>query len=948
MDTVSYLTINNETREIADEILRSKISSLDSQIAELDENGTISSDQLPDLISDSNSGPIYSVYGEGHAEQDNTVIGTNLLDPSTLHIVKNDTVAYIEQRLSDRLVSVAGQSYILSTNDSNLYCWLVLTTDNNELITNTSPVKGGPVTITASQSGLRVTPWFAYSDTRSPEDDYSAFLYSIAMTDGDVQLEIGDTTDADYMGVRPYRGNPSFLSPRKIQTVQGRNLAYLEQGTFGSSSNLDSANIDNSINLISSTKRVRTNAIPIEPNITYTVIHSSWQIKNIVVINIRGRVIGTGYTLDDNNQITFIEPDAAGVYFACSHANDTETCQPGDYPFQVAASSTPLPYVPYGHIGLDVKTPCIEKRGYTISNSDNSGWQEVEDENWSIFSIEIQEGTSFLCQWTAPQLESTNASITRVFAYDKNNSFISMLILSRTEGEKSFSFIAPKGTAFIKISRRSDLPIPTITTTTPIPLPSKGCAAALPDGTKDILTVDSVGKWQWINKTGYADITLVNWDTIDEIDTTNSVTRYKIVQNDMDTFLPNCLKNNTQNILTSYFKAGLAEVTSTFSPGYAAILESDGFVMTIPYPEYLYQDWASVMIPIWDSPYPFEIVYPVIAPTVEYGYIDLPDISNNSIVNIPELSEANIKYFIDKTQKIISHISKERKRAEDYNIQFANNYYEGRNIIDIPEIAKEVAYYGTPWEFLHARISQLDFSGLRVGDYMEVPSDAYGIRQFVIADFDPYYQYGSTDPMNHHICFVDRSAVYLPTNDHSSGKGSYGNLKWNLTSTNQGTQNVTAPYLASNLCEWALYFSESFPTTFTDYIIPRWENLETRYSSSDNALTASTGSFWENLDLMWALSEVEVCGNTVWGTPGYSIGASKQLSYFHNNNKSLLCKAIGPQGLSSEKYVGWWLRTVSDSSSSKVCRVAAQGGITTGVPSATKPVTYPRLAFLLG
>ena len=266
---------------------------------------------------------------------------------------------------------------------------------------------------------------------------------------------------------------------------------------------------------------------------------------------------------------------------------------------------------------------------------------------------------------------------------------------------------------------------------------------------------------------------------------------------------------------------------------------------------------------------------------------------------------------------------------EEYDRQQAANCYAGQSLITLLGASS----FDDCISKLHARASAANFSGLRVGDYIDVACGDYGTRRFCIADFDPYYNMGDT-AMGHHICFVDNAPVSIPSSDtHACKTGT--NLMWNTTATNQGTADEASPYLASGLHDWEINnFLPSFPTSLKNVMIERREWLETRYTAGQS-LTASPGAAWKSLGKIWSFSEMEVYGTVVWGTPGYTVGISRQLEYFKNIKNQL-----------TGGRVPWWLRSVSGSSASHVCNVNSLG--TANYLSATHTHPRPRCGFLLG
>ena len=110
--------------------------------------------------------------------------------------------------------------------------------------------------------------------------------------------------------------------------------------------------------------------------------------------------------------------------------------------------------------------------------------------------------------------------------------------------------------------------------------------------------------------------------------------------------------------------------------------------------------------------------------------------------------------------------------------------------------------------------------------------------------------------------------------------------------------------------------------------------LEERYSAS-GALTDSNNWSWQDIGKIWSLSEMEVYGCPVWGTPCYSVGFDCQFDLFKDTAHRL-----------NGSRCGWWLRSVGGGSSAGVCYVHLSGAATCG--GAAADWVRPRVGFLLG
>ena len=306
---------------------------------------------------------------------------------------------------------------------------------------------------------------------------------------------------------------------------------------------------------------------------------------------------------------------------------------------------------------------------------------------------------------------------------------------------------------------------------------------------------------------------------------------------------------------------------------------------------------------------------------------------------------ADAKTFtIDGTDiSIIDETARERASAAlesaEYNRLSLVGKYPGQDLATV--LAAEIGSGENVYDALHARVQDADFSGLRVGDYIDVPlvsASAVTTQQsvrFILAHIDPYYRCGD-NMKGHHIAFVASRPIEV-----ASGVTGYvdgGHLQWNTTNTNQGTAAESAPYLASNLKKWENLFEDCLPEGLSKYLLVQRVLTELRYSSS-GAITDSTGWEWNDIGKVFSLSETEVYGQCVWGTKGWSVGVDCQWDFFRDS-------AHRQGDYEDETRVEWWLRSVHGGSSSTVCSVGAHGHASND--TATCGSMRPRVGFLLG
>ena len=271
----------------------------------------------------------------------------------------------------------------------------------------------------------------------------------------------------------------------------------------------------------------------------------------------------------------------------------------------------------------------------------------------------------------------------------------------------------------------------------------------------------------------------------------------------------------------------------------------------------------------------------------------------------------------------------------EYNRQGLIGKYPGQSLATL--LAGEVSGSATIYDALHKRVQAANFSGMRVGDYIDVPlvsASAITGQQsarFLLAHFDPYYCCGDSSN-GHHIAFIASAPVAVAKTATGVANDSY--LMWNTANTNQGTADVKNPYLNSNLKAWEKLFEACLPEGLTKYLLTRRVLLEERYSAS-GALSDSNSWSWQDIGKVWSPSEMEVYGCPVWGTKGYSVGFDCQFDLFRDT----------AHRLNGTRY-DWWLRSVVGGSSSSVCYVNHYG--IAYYDSATNTWVRPRPGFLVG
>ena len=296
--------------------------------------------------------------------------------------------------------------------------------------------------------------------------------------------------------------------------------------------------------------------------------------------------------------------------------------------------------------------------------------------------------------------------------------------------------------------------------------------------------------------------------------------------------------------------------------------------------------------------------------------------------------EARVSAENRRVQAENQRVQAEATRAYEieYNRQSITGTYQGRDIATL--LASEITGGSTVYDALHARAQAADFSGLRVGDYIDVPLvNASSVTndtstRFLIAHFDPYMI--DSEFNHHHIAFVASKKIGVSS---AYGSKADSGLRFNEDRTdNNGTASEESPYLSSSLKAWENGFEKCLPDGLSGYLIDQCRYLECRYSAS-GALSSSNGFVEKKLGKVWSLSEVEIYGHTVFGTPGYSVGQDCQFDLFRSTTNRKIASRC-------------WLRTVANGNTTGGCIINSSGCAQPVYVSSD--LHYPLVGFLLG
>ncbi len=334
---------------------------------------------------------------------------------------------------------------------------------------------------------------------------------------------------------------------------------------------------------------------------------------------------------------TIVAPDNAAYIRATVPLRDTQ--------FQLELGSTPTPYVPYGHVGVEVQgknliDPNVVLGGYIVGSGSVYGTSTATNNHTDYIPV-VGGETYYL------SMKAANSAIYTAW-YDEDKTCIG----SVTQSNKSEIRInLPSNARYIRVSRvtannatyqliHSNEPQPFepyYHHTISVPLPSKGYAAALPDGTADTLTINGAGRWEWTNNVG-------------EMQVTSDGTWTKNAAHSINGFFSAYKRLSTsayfggKSCMSSLFK--VASSGDELHQKQCMYIENNLYNFHIA----LYNTTAADLnaLVAWIEAHPIDLMYVLKTPTTESGYVDapMPAIPSEATVTCPELDALGVTYLI--------------------------------------------------------------------------------------------------------------------------------------------------------------------------------------------------------------------------------------------------------------------------------------------------------------
>lgn len=329
--------------------------------------------------------------------------------------------------------------------------------------------------------------------------------------------------------------------------------------------------------------------------------------------------------------------------------------------------------------GRNLLDESIRQSGYTDSTSHSVFPSSVSS---CYMDVPIDPSTDYTLSWDYVSLGSTNTR--EMVFYTESLTKISSVYYQPNASSKSYSFTTPSNAKYVcftvdngMTSTQLELgstPTPYVpygcvgldiydannahVSTVPIPLPSKGFAASLPDGTADALAVDSAGKWEWECPTNEVVFDgTENWSY-----NANSNFAFTAKPTDGGDFGTGS-SSAGKFLLDRFLVVGGGAAGTAYASGANILFWCGG----------AYSPTSSAEAKAWATANPITLLYPLATPTTEHGYIpDWPvDIPEGATITIPELEDVGVRCFVAGAKELVEHAANWGHRNQEMETRLA-------------------------------------------------------------------------------------------------------------------------------------------------------------------------------------------------------------------------------------------------------------------------------------
>jgi len=517
----------------------------------------------------------------------------------------------------------------------------------------------------------------------------------------DGKLSLGDVvTDShdgpiysvDAKGWAEQDGTPTPDYPQEIRVCRGRNLLDAEQSYEGTVSSTYYVDF-----ISNTTGSTRIGRFELEAGVTYAL---SADVESSVGNFSFSVGCGNGTYASDLASVANMNNGRVSVTFTPTESTLSQygnllafrvprfaTVQNITYKVsnvQLELGSTATPYMPYGHVGLEVQGRNLFDPSYLAVASDitksNGKYSGTSNAFYKAFStgypgVDFDSGSQYTLSLDYLAQDASKTSLYLRFLYTDNTYD---QVGCTTNGRYTLTSASGKTVskaAFLYGSSQtitvSDIQLelgstptayqPYHHTTTPIPLPVKGWAGGLPDGTADELSVDSAGRYEWTN--AYYEVVL-NGANTEYWQSQNNGKRLYLPYYSPLTDHPVAYLNAG---LTTHFKNVPESKTWLGNQGFSIATSGNrGMHFSDGSGAMVVSDWRT-----WLASNPVTVFYPLATPTTEHGYIDLPEVPEGAVIDIPELREVGVRCFVHGVSELVDHANNWGARCKENESRIA-------------------------------------------------------------------------------------------------------------------------------------------------------------------------------------------------------------------------------------------------------------------------------------
>lgn len=530
----------------------------------------------------------------------------------------------------------------------------------------------------------------------------ASVAYSVVYATIRPQLELGSTATS----YEPYTGgiispNPDY--PQDIQVYRGRNLLQITATSQTVNGVTFTVNSDDSI-MVSGTATELIEYELFTKNTAHATLFpddyvisgcpsggssSTWSLD----IRFSGTSVSSGTYIVDYGSGGSFTLTTNGTYLNRSRivirsgVTIDATFRP-----QLERGSIARPYVPYGHVGVDVRTRNLLNPADRVSAGDYYGGltssyngeyvtvsgtsTHTSNDVTQVFGSDesspaINGGGTYTLTWDGDYLPDnfrvqaicdfgtsaqanyymTGDNKTMTFTAQSQVTFVRFHCLAALNG----TTVNVTGRFMLEDGNTAHPYVPYMHEVIPIPLPERGWAGGLPDGTSDELKINSAGKVKWTKRT--------NEVVLNGTESWSLSSSGKRVFSSMTPRMRVTSKDVNANVVCTHFLPRTNEDTLDGTQGISWAMTSTNTDI------YIADGSDSMTVSAWTTwlaSNNVTLLYPLEIPiTEDVGYVkNWPEIPDGSTLTVPEFGNLSVIYYADGSVSKLAYQWYDRAYAE--------------------------------------------------------------------------------------------------------------------------------------------------------------------------------------------------------------------------------------------------------------------------------------------